>query len=177
MLAGVALIATGGADVLAGVLDQHGVDQAYVVGFKHPGDACGSDGADFDIGNGQPLSCVPSGEEGVIGRLVHLHGFTDAQDDQVGALAERLGAGGVSPGEQREIQGRVNRILASVPPADRAGHGSEFWGISREVWLGLAMLAAGFLLVGSFFWVVFTRAARTNRRVGHPLEGPSRRPG
>ncbi|MEV0729747.1 hypothetical protein [Polymorphospora sp. NPDC050346] len=140
----VGLVAFGGVSALAGFLDQRAADRVYVVQFKRPGDECG--GArqlHLDVTDGKPLSCRP-GYAGVVGGYARndLPGFADAQNEQVLALAEGLGGDGLSSAEQRQIQDRVDQILATVPAAERPDRKPGLWG-ARQAWLGGGLAMAG----------------------------------
>ncbi|MFC0529719.1 hypothetical protein [Phytohabitans kaempferiae] len=140
----VGLVAFGGVSALVGLLDQRAADRVYVVQFKRPGDDCG--GArqmHLDVTTGKPLSCRP-GYAGAIGGYARndLPGFADADNEDVLALAETLGADGLSTAEQREIQDRVDQIVTTVPDAERPDREPGLWG-ARQAWLGGGLVAAG----------------------------------
>lgn len=142
----VSLVAFGAVSALVGLLNQGEADEVYVVQFKRPGDECG--GArqmHLDVTDGKPLACRP-GYAGVVGGRASsdLPGFADAQNEQVRALAEELGSGGLSAAEQRQIQDRVDQISATVPTAERPDRKPGLWG-ARLAWLGGGMVVAGIL--------------------------------
>ena len=142
----VGLVAFGAVNVLFGVLQQREADGVYVVQFKRPGDECGgSSQMHLDVTDGEPLGCRP-GYAGVIGGWARndLPGFTDAQNEEILALAEELGSDGLSTAEQRQIQDRVDQITATVPAAERPDRKPGLWG-ARLAWLGGAMVVVGIL--------------------------------
>jgi hypothetical protein len=142
----VALFAVGVPSVLVGIAEQRHADRAYVVGFV-PGSRCGDDHELYlSVRDGEPLDCVSAGLSGS-GR-VRLPGFTDAQDEQVETLAEQLGTDGLSAAEQREIQDRVDKLTATVPPSARPYRDQAVWGAGRA-WLGAGMAIAGILGAGA----------------------------
>jgi hypothetical protein len=140
----VGLVAFGGVGALVGFLDQRVADQTYVVQFKRPGDDCGGARQMYvDVTDGKTLACRPS--YALSGRSgTSLSGFTEAQNDEVRALAEELGRDGLSAAEQREIQDRVDQILTTVPAAERPDRRPGLWG-ARQAWLCGALAMAGVL--------------------------------
>jgi hypothetical protein len=140
----VGLVAFGGVGALVGFLDQRVADQTYVVKFNRPGDECG--GArqmHLDVADGKPLACRPGYAIGGSSRGT-LAGFTEAQNDEVRALAEELGGDGLSAADQREIQDRVDQILTTVPTAERPDRKPGLWG-ARQAWLCGGLAVAGLL--------------------------------
>jgi hypothetical protein len=157
--------------IVGGIVQQHDADNAYVVEFSHPGADCGPGTVAFDVTNGERLFCGGAGAI-PIGNSGRFPGFTDAQNQDVTALAEKLGSGGLSTDEQRQIQQRADQIAATVPSEARRPHDSydidllgdfslslgPFWG-SRLTWLGVAALASS-VLVPVFFIRARHRVAR-----------------
>ncbi|MQA11679.1 MAG: hypothetical protein GEU98_24645 [Pseudonocardiaceae bacterium] len=122
--------------------------QAYLVGFL-PGAGC-DDAHELylRIEDGAVVDCVPAGVTFGSGR-VRLPGFTDAQNEQVRTLAERLGSSGLSAAEQREIQNRVDNLTAAVPSAERP-YGDHAVSGADRTWLGVGMLVAALLGIVGF---------------------------
>lgn len=145
-----ALFAYGATSVLVGIAEQRHLDGAYVVGFV-PGSGCGDPHELYlSVEDGEVLDCVQAGMGGS-GR-VSLPGFTRAQNEQVQALAEERGQDGLSAADQREIQERVDRILATVPPSELPYHDQWTWG-SNRAWLGAGMVAVAVLGFAAIFWL------------------------
>jgi hypothetical protein len=134
-----------------GFAEQRSADRAYVVGFQTAGTECGTYGLHLNSGDGTPLTCVPVGVRPAPGQRAGLRGFSDAQYDEVMTLAARLGSGGLSATEQRQIQDRVDQFAAGVPPADRPFPDSGLWG-ARRGWLGVGMLVASVLGFVALRW-------------------------
>lgn len=136
----VALFAVGVPMVLIGFAEQGHLDEAYVVGFV-PGAGC-DDGHELylDVEDGAVLDCVPSGVTSGSGR-VSLPGFTDAQEEELAALAARFGVDGLAPGERQELQSLVDEFAATVP-AEKRPYGDEAVSGTGRVWLGGGMIVA-----------------------------------
>lgn len=161
----VGLVAFGGVSALAGYLDQREADRVYVVQFKRPGDECGAARQmHLDVASGEPLSCRP-GYAGVIGgyAMDDLPGFTDAQNDEILALAKSLGGDGLSTAEQGQIQDRVDQIAATVPAAERPDRKPGLWG-ARQAKLGGALALAG--VVGLAVLVLLATLSVRRERIG-----------
>ncbi|HEX3788812.1 MAG TPA: hypothetical protein VHW44_13185 [Pseudonocardiaceae bacterium] len=159
VLCSIGLFIAGLAFVFTGIEEQHVGDTSYVITFGHPGTDCDNPEAVLvDVDNGQPLFCAAevSGVGSPINQTVLVPGFTRAQDDEITQLAGSLGANGLSVAAQHQIQDRVNQIAATVPPADRPGHGAFLWG-TRRAWIGGSMILVGIL---GFYWIIRT----ANRR-------------
>lgn len=137
------LFAVGVPFVLVGLAEQGHLDDAYVVGFV-PGAGC-DDGHELylRVEDGAVLDCVLSGVTSGSGR-VSLPGFTDAQEEELAALAARFGADGLSAGERREIQSRVDAYAAEVPE-ERRPYGAEVVSGVGRIWLGGGMVLAALL--------------------------------
>lgn len=156
----VSLVAFGGVSVLVGLLNQREADGVYVVQFNRPGDECG--GArqlHLNVTDGKPLACRP-GYAGVGGfARSDLPGFADAQNEEVRALAEKLGSDGLSAAEQRQLQDRVDQISATVPTAERPDRKPGLWG-ARLAWLGGGMAVAGILGLVALFLLAIRDTTR-----------------
>lgn len=157
-LGGIGLMATGLPFVLIGVLEQRSAGDMYEVAFQRVGQECsGGHELHLDVDSGTPLDCVPSYFLGGSPR-VDLPGFTDAQNDEVAELGERLGGEGLTEAEQRRIQDRVDAFVAAVPDGDRPIPDSAtvwpadagVWG-TRRVWLGIGAAVLGVLAVVGCF--------------------------
>jgi hypothetical protein len=162
--AGLALVACfGGGITLAfwGFVSEYADSYTYTIGFKHPGDQCGNNELSFDVVDGAPLACGYGGSRG------QLPGFTEAQDGQVVQLAKDLGAGGISPAEEAEIQQLVDGMVAALP-ADRKPHHPWFWGWKVGV-LGLMVAAPP-----TYVFFIRPRLNRINRPV-RPYRGGAHR--
>ncbi|WP_328617498.1 hypothetical protein OHS18_15285 [Amycolatopsis sp. NBC_00355] len=138
----VALTAIGAAAVLAGVAEQHAADNAYVADFARPGAECGSGEVHFDESDGVVLACLPRG-----GSSVRFPGFSDAQNDDVEALAKNLGADSLSTVDRARIQQRVDEIAATVPEPARP-HYDEGMSLGPVWGAGLAWAGGAVALLG-----------------------------
>ncbi|WP_432944184.1 hypothetical protein ACQPXM_02200 [Kribbella sp. CA-253562] len=144
LLGGVALMVVGGFNVYE---DR----QAYQVAFKQPGEGCGMQEVELDVGSGAPLYCGPAGLRLPDQPPPSFPGFTAEQNKEVLGLALELGKDGLPKAEQDRVQEVVDRYAARTPPSalDRDG----WWGAPR-FWVGLVLAATG--AVG---WVVLRRTA------------------
>jgi hypothetical protein len=140
---------------LAGFLDQKAADKAYKVEFKLPGERCSpAHQIHLSVSDGRPLPCVRVGSLPSSGNPT-VKGFTEAQTDEVIKLAAALGSDGLSAGEQRRIQDRVDQLVTSVPSAERAQYQATIrlggmWG-SRIAWAAIGALVAAVLgLIGCY---------------------------
>ncbi|QUQ70365.1 hypothetical protein JJ691_81410 [Kutzneria sp. CA-103260] len=131
--------------VIAGFGEQRAADNTYVVGFAHTGDDCGPEAVSFDVVDGAPLGCEPAAIPAGGPSRANFPGFTDEQDRQVTDLAAQLGAEGLCPAEQQQIQRMVDGFAATVPESRRP-HYDE--GVSVEpLWgAGLAWTGVGVLI-------------------------------
>lgn len=146
--------------VLIGFAEQHAADKTYVVGFALPGDECGPGAVDFDISDGQVLKCMSNGMR-PLSSTARFPGFTDAQNQEMTALASQYGESGLSTPERREIQWRANQLAKTVPE-ERRPHYDEgvslgpLWGASLA-WVGI-----GVLFVSILAFIAFLRRDATD---------------
>jgi hypothetical protein len=161
ILANVALLAAfvfGVVGLIAGIAEQHAANNTYVVTLATPGDDCGANTVAFDA-SGNVLSCTTVGLPST-DSVASFPGFTDAQDQQITDLAQRLGAdGGLSDAGLAQIQQQVDKIAATVP-ADKKPHYDE--GVSVEpLWGAWLAVVGGVLLASSL--VIFRLMIRRQR--------------
>lgn len=119
--------------------------EAYDVTFTddEPGDECGDHGLIFDVDDGERLFCshLPGGSRlGPPEPPQDFDGFSDEEFADVLLLSQDLGVGGLSSADQDQIRERIDQIVSTIPPAERA-HPD---GGKRAAWQmlgGIAMLA------------------------------------
>jgi len=143
-----------------GFVDQYASHYTYKVGFKHPGDDCGNNELAVDLTDGAPLECSSIGVPSYGTPKVDLPGFSDEQDDEVLQLSTQLGAGGFTAAEREQLQGKVDQIVASLPP-ERLPQRFWLWGWKLGT-LGLMVLAPPAYLL--FIWPRRGRGFRTQVR-------------
>lgn len=139
VLVGVVLIGAGLVAVIVG--GAGGPDTSYVADFGRPGEDCGSGRVHFDAYDGKVLRCAPGG-----GASVSFPGFTEAQNEEIEALAEELGVDILSEADEVQIQHRIDEIAATVPESARPQ--PEGFGPLRGAglaWAGGALIAVGLL--------------------------------
>lgn len=141
--------------MIAGFGQQRETGNTYVVDYRHNGDDCGSSKLTIDLDTGRALACVPLGvrpyDDGA-----ELPGFSDAQNEQVIALSEKLSPDGLVAGERDQIQALVDKFAATVPAAERPDRNAGRWGALG--WLGVAL---ELLVVLIYIFVIRTpRSAR-----------------
>jgi hypothetical protein len=137
VLVGVVMIGAGLVAVIFG--GAGGADTSYVADFGRPGEDCGPARVHFDRYNGKVLRCAPGG-----GASVSFPGFTEAQNKQIEALAEELGADILSEADEVQIQQRIDEIAVTVPESARpqpAGLGPLRG--AGLAWTGGALIAVG----------------------------------
>lgn len=145
VLGGLAMAGIGGLEV-AVYSDRHDVT------FARPGDDCGGVMA-LNVEDGTRLWCS---EVGPVAPPVDpldargLDGFSRAQNNEVLALAERLGRNGLSEADQRQIQDRVDEIVATLSLEEQKLIPGPS-GVDR-VLLGAVMLAVVGLIFGVQWW-------------------------
>jgi hypothetical protein len=144
-LAMVAAFAGGWPLLIAGFGQQREADNLYTVDFRHDHDDCGASKLTIDLDTGRALQCVPLGVRPYDGGS-DLPGFTDAQNEQVIALSEKLSRDGLLPPERKQIQALVDKFAATVPAAERGDrHSGLLWG-ARMAWTGVALELIALLL-------------------------------
>jgi hypothetical protein len=124
-----------------------GADKSYVADFGRPGEDCGPGTVHFDRYNGQVLRCAPNG-----GFAVSFPGFTEAQNEQIEALAKELGADILSEADEVLIQQRIDEFAATVPESARpqpAGIGPLRG--AGLAWTGGALIVVGLLGMSLLF--------------------------
>ncbi|OLF15458.1 hypothetical protein [Actinophytocola xanthii] len=148
LLGGVLLL--GFACLVTGIGQRGDVRNAYEVGFGQSGDRCeASVDVHLDVETGEAMSCTNLNTS--FGAPFAFSGFTAGQNEEVAALVERLGDGGLSEGEQRRIQDRVDELAATVPAENRPYHYSGLWGT------GLALLGGGIIVAGLVLFLLLRR--------------------
>jgi len=137
----VGLFSVGATSVLVGIAEEGTDDHVYDVVFVRDVEPCDENELYLSIEDGEALSC---GVGLSMATRVDLPGFTEAQNDEVGELADQLGIDGLTGAEQHQIQDRVDELLATVPRARRGDYHPGIWG-ARRAWLGLSMVLASVL--------------------------------
>jgi hypothetical protein len=142
LLAGVLLL--GIACLITGVAQRGDVHDAYQIEFGRTGHTC-NQYLDVHLSSdtGQPLDCTSLDTS--FGAGVAFSGFTAEQNEEIAALAKRLGSDGLTGAEQQQIQGRVSQLAATVPKDKQPYHYSGLWGAGLA-WTGGGIIAAGLLL-------------------------------
>jgi hypothetical protein len=139
-----AVLLPGFACLITGIGQSGDVRNAYQVEFGRPGDTCdASVDVHLDVATGEPVTCT--GLDIPVGAGVGFAGFTAERNREIASLAARLGEGGLTDAEQRQVQARVDEIAATVPEEDRPYRYSGLWGTGLAL-LGGAIIAAGVLL-------------------------------
>lgn len=139
----------GSFEILDGQSEQRNIENMYEVVFvDDPGDDCAEGRRDLYVSttDGAIMQCIPSWMTRVYASA-DLHGFTDDQNSQVGDLVEELGRGGLTEGEQAQIQHVVDGFAAAVPEDERLYRDQWVYGTAR-IWYGAAMIATGIGVLG-----------------------------
>nr|BFE32609.1 hypothetical protein GCM10010200_048600 [Actinomadura rugatobispora] len=86
------------------------IKDASTIGFAHPGESCkpGESGF-YNVADGKPLSCTATGPVFAV----------PGDEDELDRLAARLGRGGLSATDRRQIQQRWDEIIPTLPPDRR----------------------------------------------------------
>jgi hypothetical protein len=170
LLLGAGLLITGCAQ--RGDVDSYA---PFKIVFTSTGDDCTNDeyvAAYLDVDNGQQLTCGSGSFSPLLNVAGGIPGFSEAQDNEVFALARQLGEDGLSGADQTRIQQLVNQIDATVPQADRQqppGY-SGFWGTPMAVTGGVVIvLDLVFFRLGRprLIAVARRRVAARSHKTGH----------
>ncbi|SQD99666.1 MULTISPECIES: hypothetical protein [unclassified Parafrankia] len=130
------------AQVWNNVGDYRSSNRTYVVAIKSPNDECGPELA-LNYEDGTPLQCMPLGTGPIYGVAdIELPGFTDEQNATIAELAKNLGADGLLPSEQIQIQKRIDEFAATVPSSER-----PYPGAARRAWVWGGVAAADVLIL------------------------------
>jgi hypothetical protein len=143
VLGGLAMTGIGGVEVAV-------YSGRHDVTFARPGDECGGVRVTLNIADGTRLWCSAVGPVTPPSDPRGLDGFSEEQNNEVLALAERLGLDGLSEADQRQIQDRVDEIAATVSLEEQKLIPGPS-GVDR-VLLGAMMLAAVGLIFGVQWW-------------------------
>jgi hypothetical protein len=142
-------------EILDGQFEQRNIEHMYEVVFVDDrSDDCAEGRRDLYVSttDGAIMQCAPSWMSAVYARA-DLHGLDDDQNSQVGDLVEELGRGGLTEGEQAQIQHLVDGFVATVPEDERLYRDQWVYGTAR-IWYGAAMIVAGIGVLGLYIRVI-----------------------